>query len=407
MEQQNSNKRRRIDSVGILSYYEEPELRKNNAGVDKKFYKCKECKKDINGTKTSNLGEHLKHHGDLYSKICENDLIEKKRVKLLLDCVEFVAVDGNPFSKINGSGLLSMLEKTLNELSQAGRSVNLTDNNLREVKEMLHQTAENVRKKIRGELENRLFSLMVDITTKRRRSILGVSVQFIADGEHVIRSIGMLQLDESHTGEYLAKVVWELLSEYGVKTQQVIAITTDNGSNVIKMVRDMTTQMTSIENHHRTECGVNPEACDDDVEIENYLIDVPDYTDEQALSILFEENCNSDDEVDENVSAQNDELLEVMISNLRNTNEQNGMDKVKSIRCGVHTLQLGIHDGISELSQANKNVISLCRRAAKTLRLKSTGYELKIAGIHFTLPHLDVATRWCSTYVMVNIFIIK
>lgn len=410
MEPQNRRKKRKIDFNGILSFFEAPKTTKNKAGIDSRYYKCKECKKYINGTKSSNLTEHLKHHEELYSKIYENESIEQKRVKLLLDCVEFVAVDGNPFSKINGSGLLSMLDKTLNELSVAGRSVDLTDPHLYEVKEMLRQTAENVRQTIRGELEHRLFSLMVDITTKRRRSILGVSVQFITNGIHVIRSLGMLELDESHTGEYLAKVIVNLLSEYGVNAHQVIAITTDNGSNVVKMVRDVTAQMTSIENNHQTqsrrECGEDMGTCDADIEIQNYLLEVPDYTDEQALNILFEENCDSDNDIDDYAIVQNDELLENIASNLQNINAQNGAVQVKSVRCIVHTLQLGIHEGISGLSRANKNLISLCRRIAKTLRLKSTEHELKIAGIQFTIPHLDVATRWCSTYIMVTIYCI-
>lgn len=407
MERLNAVKKRKIDLSGIVSFFEAPETRKNNAGVDKRFYKCKECKKEINGTKSSNLTEHLKHHHELHSQIYENDCIEKKRTKLLLDCVEFVAVDGNPFSKINGSGLLSMLEKTLNELKQAGRSVNLTKPHLYEVKEMLRQTAENVKQKIREELKARLFCLMVDITTKRRRSILGVSVQFIVNGKHVIRSLGMLELDESHTGEYLATVILGLISEYGATAHQVIAITTDNGSNVVKMVHDVTTLMTLIETNRRTESNRESEdivASDADVEIQNYLTDMADCTDEQALAMIFQANCDSDEEVDDDAIAQNIELLKAISSNLQNTNVQNGARPVKSMRCIVHTMQLGVHVGISGLSQANKNVIGLCRLIAKTMRLKSTEHELKNAGIAFTFPHLDVATRWCSTYVMVNKF---
>lgn len=407
MEQQNQRKRRRPSSVCALSYFEAPELRKNEDGVEKLIYKCKECKKNTNGTKLSNLVVHLKHHKEIYSVIFNDESIEKKRLKLLLDCVEFVAVDGNPFSRLNGTGLLSMLEKTLAELIQAGRGVNLTDPHLYEVKEMLHQTATNVRHKISQELKDRPFSLMVDITTKRRRSILGISSQFILKGKHVIRSLGMLELDESHTGQYLAKVICSLLLEYGVKLQQVIAITTDNGANVVKMVQDVTTQMVSIERTHQTSSRLECEKDVDsyDAEIEIYLRNVPDYTDDQALDILFED-VDSEDEIDDDVFAENEALLNAMVSSLQNPNDCNFTGLVKGVRCGVHTLQLGIHDGLSKLSRANQNVISLCRRIAKTLRLKSIDHELKLAGIKLSVPQLDVPTRWCSSFLMVNIYII-
>lgn len=387
------NKRRKINITCVRLHFEAPESRIDKNGVEKLFYKCKECSKDINGTKPSNLDLHLQKHEEIYSKISDDDIIERKRLKLLLDCVEFIAVDGNPFSRLQGSGLLSMLEKTLKELEQAGRGVNLTRAELIEVKEMLHTTAENIREKIRGELKNRLFSLMIDITTKRRRSILGVSAQFIDNGKHVIRSIGMLELNESHTGEYLAKIICGLLIEYGVNPQQVISITTDNGANVVKMVRDMPTEMIALECCNQTQIDLNVAECDD--EIDNYLQNVPEYSDEQALNILFEDIDSDDDQG----GGDNDELINAMVHNLQNEPDFAGI--INGVRCVVHTLQLGIHDGLSSLSNANKNVISLCRRIAKTLRLASTAHELKSAGVNFNVPHLDVVTRWCSTYIMV------
>lgn len=383
-------------------HFDGPEIR-SDKNVEKHYYKCRECKKEINGTKTSNLNEHLKHHKDLYSAICKDDSIKKTRIKLLLDCVEFIAVDGNPFSRLNGSGLLSMLEKTLNELQAAGQGVNLKDPHLPEVKQMLHEIAESVRRKISEELQNRLFSLMVDITTKRRRSILGVSVQFLDDGKHKIHSIGMLELKESHTGEYLAKVICTLLSEYGLKPQQVIAITTDNGANVVKMVRDIPTQSISIESYNQIavnqESGVNINSCDD--EIEFYLQNVPDYTDDQALNILFE-GLDSDDENNESAIMNNGELMNSIVESWRNSDGYNFT--VEGVRCAVHTLQLAIHEATSKLSKANRNVIDLCRRIARAIRTQSTDHELKLAGIKISIPHLDVITRWCSTYIMVCIY---
>lgn len=333
MEHESPRKKRKIGLTGVKTYFKTPYFQNSN-----EIYECKECGKHINGNKGSNLAAHLQRHEQLYSQICDNGLIERNRLELLLNCVEFVAVDGNPFSSLNKTGLQSMIKKQLNELNQAGRSVNLKDPHLYEVKEMLQKTAQNVRQIIREELKNRLFSLKVDITTKRRRSIFGVSAQFIVDGKHIIRSIGMLQLDESHTGEYLAKMIWELLSTYGVMPQQILAITTDNGANVVKMVRDVSTQMISIEKNHQAQSrriiNENIDIDASDAEIEEYLLNVPECTDEQALDILFDE-IDSDDEIEEDIAVQYDELLNEMVSNLQNVNDQKirGTSKINSMCC--------------------------------------------------------------------------
>lgn len=186
--------------------------RTDEKGKIKRLYRCKICQKEINGTKAYNLIPHLQTHKEVYKKVCALDeSIEEKRLKLLLDCVELVTVNGQTFTTLNQSGFLSILSNTLNELTVAGRSVNLSDPHLEEVKSVLQQTAISVKQKIQEELNDTPLTLMVDITTKNRRSILGVSVQFISNDKQVVRSIGMLELKASHTGEYLAKTIFGLI----------------------------------------------------------------------------------------------------------------------------------------------------------------------------------------------------
>lgn len=180
----------------------------------------------------------------------------------------------------------------------------------------------------------------------------------------------------------------------------MIAITTDNGANIVKMV-DVTNQIITIENTHQAqshrECN-EENSCDDDIEA--YLQNVPDYDDQHALNILLED---SDNDIDDDAVAGNDIILNSMVFSLQNLNEYNFTELATGIRCAEHTLQLGIQDALSKISRSIVNMISLCRRIAKSMRLKSTTHELNSVGIQFSVPHLDVATRWCSTYVMVSI----
>lgn len=92
---------------------------------------------------------------------------------------------------------------------------------------------------IKTEARNKFVSLMVDGATKFRRSILGLSLQFMFDSEIIIRSIGMINLTASHTAEYLATVILERLSLFEMTPSQLIAITADNASNMSAMIELM------------------------------------------------------------------------------------------------------------------------------------------------------------------------
>lgn len=381
---ENTKKRRRINLTECCrNYFEKLKTITTENGDKKTFYSCKLCEGELNGTYESNLVKHLqKKHTNVFGNIGDNDeQIDKKRLKLLLDCVELVSVNGNAFNRLLDSGLHSILDKTLQELEAAGKALNLKDPHLVEVKDMLDEMADSVKQKIRDEIADRPLSLMIDGTKKRRRSILGASVQLIKNGKHIIRSIGMLQLEKKHTGEYFANVICDLILDFNIKPAQIIAITTDNGGNAVKMVRDIPAriQQTNI--------------CD--VDIESYLRNVPEYTDEEALARVFA----SDDEEDvpEDIC---DNLLDAVVRNIQNQEHSNW--DIQGIRCAAHTLQLAIGDALGKLDEQTKNIITLCRRVAKFLRLDTTANELKADGLEFSVPRLDVETRWCSTYNMVH-----
>lgn len=205
----------------------------------KRFFTCTICGKDINGTKNSNKVSHLNSHKDVIAKMrIPQESIERKRLKLIMDSVEMVTVNGRTFSHLQDSALHSMISERLCELQSAGRQVHL-DADFAEVKDCLRRMSENAKQKISEEIKNRPLALMCDIVTKRGRSIFGFSLQYILNGKHRIRSIGMIHLESAHTGKYLATLIANRLNEFGVTKNQLLTITTDNGSNMIKMIKDI------------------------------------------------------------------------------------------------------------------------------------------------------------------------
>lgn len=118
-------------------------------------YECILCNKIINGTKGSNLTCHLKIHPDKYADVCgENSLIEHKRLKLLLNCVELVTVNGRAFKCLNDSAIHKMNEGVLTKLKKAGRELDLRDPHLYEVKNELKSISQEIREKIGNEVKN-------------------------------------------------------------------------------------------------------------------------------------------------------------------------------------------------------------------------------------------------------------
>lgn len=108
-----------------------------------------------------------------------------------------------------------------------------------EVKNLLHKIAIAVRDKIKEEVRSRVISLQVDIVTKNRRAIFGITIQYVANGKVRVRSIGVIELLQSHTTQYLADVICARLKIYEIDLKQILTITTDNGTNFLKMVREI------------------------------------------------------------------------------------------------------------------------------------------------------------------------
>lgn len=386
----------------------------------KERYTCKTCGHKINGNTKWNLSSHLKTHPDIYSEVMKVDTsIDFERLKLLLNFVELVTINGRPLKAITDSAIISMNEQKLAELEAAGKGVNLRDPHLPEVKEILRNVARKIRKQIRFETEKRLISLLVDIVSKRGRSILGVSIQYIFDKQLVTRCIGMIDLTESHTGIYLADLITRRFSELGIDLEQIISITTDNGKNVLKMVRDIEEHLRKAVNDAKnaenlmpptpTKSNIQNDLCNDDTidrDIERILAEPEDMSSDEILDVLFSsydiptETVESEDNSIQNAQT----LLCAISSNLASKHDLNVVWDITGINCSAHTLQLAVNDSIKAMPIVHQNIITLTRYVAKFLRRETTKISLKDNEMlqAYKKPRLDVETRWCSTYLMVS-----
>ena len=95
--------------------------------------------------------------------------------------------------------------------------------------------------KVKSELSQVLyFASTTDLWSSRTTEpYMSFTVHFITeDFEMKARCLETMYFPESHTGENIAKALREVLARWGLDEKQQIAITTDNGANVVKAVRD-------------------------------------------------------------------------------------------------------------------------------------------------------------------------
>jgi hypothetical protein len=210
---------------------------------DDKTHKCiiGNCSKRLVGTKNHNLVSHIKcMHADIYAKFInpqrDAKYYAKMRLRFIQNCVEIIAVNGRPFSYLNDSGFLQIIQEKLDELKDAGYGVELHTNNYEEIKANIRQLSNKIDNEIKLELKGRYFAIMLDIAKKNNISFLGISAEFIINDTITIRSIGMNEIKGAHSAQNIKDMLINCLTKFGVTMRQVISVTTDNGTNLLAMV---------------------------------------------------------------------------------------------------------------------------------------------------------------------------
>lgn len=392
-----------LDSKGnrALQFFNE---KKNEHGVVNGIFICKICNSEKNGSSKSNLAAHLLHkHQDIYIEHigAVEEPIAVKRLKLLQNCVSIVALGGRPFSSLLDYGFQQIIQHQLNEFAAAGQPLDLKQKHQPIVHTHLIKTADEVRSKIKNSVNERVLSVQMDIASRMGRSIFSIDVQYICDSELKVINIGMIELEKAHTGSYLSQVYRICLDRYGIQKNQIISITADDGKNVRKMIR---IEQANVEEEQPNTTNVSRQldfnessdmSIDDNIEL--LLATAEELSpDDVVLNEIFEEcdiilNTDSDEQINQTILA--DTIREL---------DNHYVFNLTGVNCACHTLQLVVRDAVAALPKATLNVIELCRRIVKLLRLKSTRDFLNNEQIKSKMPRIEVETRWGSMYCMVS-----
>lgn len=284
------------------------------------------------------------------------------------------------------------------ELEEAGSADSLLDKNHTVYKCYISFAASKINEKICLEANGRLLSVMADISQKHHRSLLEIQIQFDYNGDTVKRSLGMIEVIEKRDGVNLKRIIFERLAMFGITENQIATITVDNGSNFIAMIK--------LIHQNYGDNDIDPPvqqiACvynvnqNDGNEAQSYEI----FSDNEIQLLIMEAEA----EIDGTSMIENDVYLDDAFE-YDNLLEDLGNQFVLStkfingIRCGEHTLQLGVTDMLK--SESIAVLMRLAKAAVIKLRTSSFRNKLIVNNIDFTIPHMYCITRWGSEYVMV------
>ncbi|KAE8742106.1 hypothetical protein FOCC_FOCC012380 [Frankliniella occidentalis] len=188
-----------------------------------------------------------------------------------------------------------------------------------------------------------MLSLQVDGCSKKHRHFSGVNAQYVKDGKTVVRTLAIQELHLQSTAEHLKDTILRILRKFDISVKNVISVTSDNGGN--------------------------------------YLL---------AGKLLHLEDTEVIEDL-RDIEPEGDDRLDVELS----TDDE----PIQSVRCAAHTLQLAVDEAMKRITDV-KPTLDAARQLSRFLRTPSNVRQLEAAGK--SLPLLDVATRWGSTYDMLK-----
>ncbi|XP_068237829.1 uncharacterized protein [Palaemon carinicauda] len=263
--------------------------------------------------------------------------------------VEAVTVNGLPLSVFEKTAMSKLLGPIANKLG-----VSLSQ---RAVRSLTLDAAEKKRLELRTEFDKRLVCVKLDLCTRRGRHFLGVNVQSNINGKLKVVTASVKEMTQGATAEEIKSVLLACLNKIGIQEKQIYSLTTDNGSNVIKVGKLMQSD-TRVKEGNREE-------------------------------ILSDSEENDDEQVLEAAENKLDDLVnDIHLAAI----------SVTPARCALHIMQLCVHDVLK--TDSVKHILCRVRKVVNKTHTQDMRLIFKNSSI--SLPKLDCETRWGSTYNMLD-----
>ena len=94
-------------------------------------------------------------------------------------------------------------------------------------------------------MKNKFVFLTMDTCTCMRTNYIAINIQFMNNNmEAVIYTLAVKDTKANHSSESIKKIVCYVLDGYGLKKEQILAIVTDNASNMTSTIKKINQSVT-------------------------------------------------------------------------------------------------------------------------------------------------------------------
>lgn len=246
---------------------------------------------------------------------------KKAKFDLMGACLRLVTIHGRPFSLIDDEAFRDII----NVVPQTEVI------NAHKVRDAVMIKADTVRNKIKNEIIGKLISLKADSATCIGRSFLGINIQFLKKEKIQIRTLGVVELFQGHTAEYLKFIIINTCSRLGISMKQIYTVTVDNAANMLKTVRVL-----------------SDEDEQNNIEDSDSIDSADIITESELIEVLI-----------------NQEERDTCLDDIETSEFLNETDfTITAVRCAAHTLQLAICDFLKKKKKCHK----LWKKLGKSLR---------------------------------------
>lgn len=153
------------------------------------------------------------------------------KTRKLNNCLLYmICKDHQPFSIVENEGFKNLMKAVVPQYKIPSRT------SLRRWLDNKYEViSETFRKKLSTIAD---LTLTTDIwsDTLNMKSFIGVTVHFGIDIELISVTLGVYELDERHTSQYISEKLLRTCEEWGINKDNVTAVVTDNAANMVKAI---------------------------------------------------------------------------------------------------------------------------------------------------------------------------
>lgn len=277
--------------------------------------------------------------------------------QIMSGILEMITVNDRPLSIVNDSGFIKLMSPLTEAINRQGFQRDNLIINMQNMHTQISIEAGKIRSQITEDVVNRLISLKLDCVTGHNCSILGVHIQYVKDCKIIIRTLGILPLKKTYTGESLAEEIINVIKLFQINVEQIYSVTTDNGNTM----------------------------------------EVPNVKDEQnkSQSQDIESSKNALIPLDDGNVEYMREIKNLLEDTLVNLTTYAGFDVVNVI-CPAHLLNLFVND----FFKSQYKYITLLRDTANELRKPEVERLLKQKNL--PVPPWENSKIWLTTFDMLD-----